>query len=71
VAKLEIVLASRNKGKLTEIQDVLKDLPIDLLTLQDVHFEDRIEEIEETFKGNAVLKATTVAQKNREVDFSR
>jgi len=63
VAKLEIVLASRNKGKLTEIQDVLKDFPVDLLSLQNVNFDDRIEETEKTFEGNAVLKATTVAQK--------
>uniref|UniRef100_A0A7C4EJP6 dITP/XTP pyrophosphatase n=1 Tax=Thermodesulfovibrio aggregans TaxID=86166 RepID=A0A7C4EJP6_9BACT len=60
---MKIVLATRNRKKLEELQRILSDLEITLLSIQD--FED-IEEVKEnavSFEENALKKARYVAQK--------
>jgi len=63
VDPIELVVATRNRGKLREIKEVLKLLPFQLRTLQDIGFDQEIIEDKLTFKENALLKATTVANK--------
>ena len=58
---MEIVIATKNQGKVKELADILADLPLDLRSLND--FENAIEP-EETgvdFVENAVLKARDYA----------
>ncbi|MCX7727268.1 MAG: XTP/dITP diphosphatase [Chitinispirillaceae bacterium] len=54
----KIVVATGNKGKLQEIKTILKDLPCNLLSLQEIFKEiPKIEETGTTFRENALLKA--------------
>jgi XTP/dITP diphosphohydrolase len=54
----ELVLASRNKKKIAELKDLLPGVSI--LSLDDIGFQDEIEEPFETFKENARQKAQVV-----------
>lgn len=58
---MKIVLATRNKGKAREIQEILKELKLELLTLND--FPEIPSQMEDgkTFKENALKKARFVA----------
>ncbi|MBI5327428.1 MAG: XTP/dITP diphosphatase [Deltaproteobacteria bacterium] len=60
---MKIVLATRNKGKTREIKEILKDLKLEILTLND--FPDIPTPIEDgkSFKENALKKARFIAQK--------
>ena len=61
---MKIVLASRNKKKISERNALLaKHIPeIEVLSLDDIGFEDEIVEDGETFEDNAYIKAGTVAK---------
>ena len=54
----ELVLASANKKKIAELQDLVEGLHI--LSLKDIGFNQTIEEPYFTFKENALQKARTV-----------
>lgn len=56
----EIVLASANKKKITELKDLLKDISV--LSLNDIGFHQEIEESFFTFNENAFQKANTIHQ---------
>lgn len=56
----EIVLASANKKKITELKDLLKDISV--LSLNDIGFHQEIEEPFFTFNENAFQKANTIHQ---------
>jgi XTP/dITP diphosphohydrolase len=58
---LELVLATRNRGKLEEIRRILRGVPVDLYSLDDFPGCPEVEEDAETFKGNAVKKALSVS----------
>ena len=53
-----IVLASNNKHKIKEFKYILKDYNI--LSLEDIGFNDEIEETGSTFEENALIKAKAV-----------
>ena len=62
--KIKIVLASRNKGKVRELQQLLNSElgdVIELLSLDDVGYTDEIEENGTTFAENALIKARALA----------
>ncbi len=59
---IEMVLASRNPGKLKEIQAILSSLPVKLLSLKDFPDIPEISEDGSTFAENAGQKARTVAR---------
>ncbi len=61
---MKIVLASRNKHKIGELEALLrKYIPdIEMLSLDDIGFEGDIVEDGETFEDNAFIKAFTVAK---------
>jgi XTP/dITP diphosphohydrolase len=55
---MELVLATRNKGKIAEIKELLFDIPsLEILSLYDFERLPEIPETEETFMENAILKA--------------
>lgn len=55
----EIIVASSNKGKIREIQDILKEYKI--ISMRDLGIETEIEENGETFAENALIKAREIA----------
>lgn len=60
--KIKLLIATQNIGKFTEIQEVLRSLPLDLYHLKKEDFaiklqDDDFEEHGETFEENAELKA--------------
>lgn len=62
--KYKVVLASRNKGKVAELQRLLNESlgdVIELLSLDDVGLFGDIEENGETFEENALIKARAAA----------
>jgi len=62
---MEIVLASRNKHKISELQTLITQyIPeIKVLSLDDIGFEDDIVEDGKTFEENAFIKAKAVAER--------
>ncbi len=59
----EIVLASSNKGKVREVEMMVKDMGIRIIPLSETSFDEEIEENGSTFEENAVIKAQAVAKK--------
>ena len=59
---MQIVLATRNRGKIREIKYILSDLPIEIKSLLDFPNIPEIEEKGNTFEENALIKAKTVAK---------
>ncbi len=56
----EIVVASNNMGKIKEVQEILYEYKI--LSLKDVGIDVDVEEDKDTFEGNAIKKAQTIAK---------
>jgi len=59
---IDLVVATRNKKKLTEIRDLLADLDFSILSIEDFPDIPEIEEDGDTFEENARKKAVQVAQ---------
>ncbi len=57
---LDLVLATRNPGKLAEIRALLKGLPVRLHALQDIEGAPEVEEDAPTLDGNARKKAEMI-----------
>ncbi len=53
----ELLVATRNKGKLDELVNLLQGAPYDLLSLENVNIQHEVEETGDTFEANAILKA--------------
>lgn len=56
----KIVIASGNKGKIKEAQEILKEYKI--IPMQEIGIEIDVQEDQETFIGNAIKKAETIAK---------
>src|SRR5947209_5645613 len=61
--RFELLIATHNPGKATEIQDVLSDLPINWRFLTDFPDVEVVEETGNTYEDNAGLKARVYARK--------
>jgi len=57
-----IVIATRNKGKKSEIQELLKNFPVKIMSLDDFGPVPEIEESGQTFEENAYKKASFIAR---------
>ena len=55
----EIIMASGNKGKIKEAQEILEEYNIIPMKHYDIQIE--VEEDQDTFEGNAIKKAETIA----------
>ena len=60
--KVEVVIATRNAGKLREIHAILSPLGLKILSLRDFPDVPEIIEDGQTFEENAVKKAAAVAR---------
>jgi XTP/dITP diphosphohydrolase len=58
----KLLIATNNKGKVKELQDLLKDLDIELITPADINLDLEVEEDGETYIENAAKKAIAFAQ---------
>jgi XTP/dITP diphosphohydrolase len=67
VEKTEVVIATRNAGKLREIQAILGPLGLKILSLPDFPEIPEIIEDGQTFEENAVKKAVAVARQTGRV----
>jgi len=61
---MKLLIATTNPGKLAEIKGFLSDIPIQLLSLNEVGITDSVEETGKTFEENAILKAKFYAKKS-------
>lgn len=60
---MKIILATQNQGKIRELQELLVDETIEVLSLRDLADWEDVEENGVTFADNAALKARVAAQK--------
>jgi len=60
--KITIVIASRNRGKKAEIQELLRNFPVTIRTLDEFGPVPEIEEDGKTFEENAYKKASMTAR---------
>lgn len=56
----KLILASKNPGKISEIQSVFAKDGIQVISLLDIHFAQEIIEDAQTFEGNALKKALAI-----------
>jgi XTP/dITP diphosphohydrolase len=61
---MELVFASSNQGKVTEIQKLVGN-KIKLLSLKDINCTEEIAETGKTFRENALIKARYIFEKYR------
>lgn len=59
-----LLIATHNRGKLIEYQEMFAGLPFALVTLDEVGIRDDVDETGATFAENAALKATTYARRS-------
>jgi XTP/dITP diphosphohydrolase len=55
-----IIFATGNPGKVKEIEEILKDLGLQVLTMKEAGFDPDIEENGETLRENALIKVRTI-----------
>lgn len=59
--KKQIVLSSDNKNKIKEIKEIIKDLPIEILSKKDIGCQDlEVDEKYDTLEENALVKAESI-----------
>lgn len=54
----KLLIATTNPGKLHDLKNFLREVPIELISLDDISNEEKVEETGKTFSENAILKAT-------------
>jgi len=59
--KTELIVATKNQGKLKEIKELLEGMPVKVTSLSDYPYAPNIEEDGKTFAQNAIKKAVTIA----------
>ncbi|MDY3205394.1 MAG: non-canonical purine NTP pyrophosphatase [Arcobacter sp.] len=64
---MKIVLASANKGKISEFQKLLPN--DEVIAFSEILGEIDIVEDKDTFKGNAIKKAQTIYDKLKKIDY--
>jgi len=60
---VKIILATQNQGKIRELQELLVDEGIEVLSLLDIPDWEDVEETGETFADNAALKARAALER--------
>ena len=57
----KLLVATHNKGKVTEFAEMLQDMEIEWLSLDDLGVTEDVEETGHTFRENSILKAQAYA----------
>lgn len=58
---MKVIAATKNKGKIREMQEILSPLDIEVISQQEMGIEVDVEETGDTFEKNALIKARAVA----------
>lgn len=58
----QLLIATHNQGKVAEYRSLLADLPLAVTWLDEVGITEDVEETEDSFQGNAILKARHYSQ---------
>ncbi len=61
------IVASKNKGKLKEISEILSGFPFEVLSMEQAGIYDEIDEYGSTFEENALIKAREVSKLTGEI----
>jgi len=56
----KFIAATKNKGKIHEISEILKDFPYEVLSMESLGIDIDIEETGSTFEENALIKAKEI-----------
>lgn len=65
-----LLIATNNKGKIKELQDMLKDTEIDLITPAQINLDLDVVEDGQTYAENATKKAVAFAQASRLISLA-
>ncbi|MHB1485460.1 MAG: XTP/dITP diphosphatase [Saccharofermentanales bacterium] len=57
---MDFIAATKNKDKINEIKEILKDFPLNVISMADAGYFDEIEENGSTFEENALIKARAI-----------
>lgn len=60
----QLLIATRNSGKLSELRSFLSDLPLKIVSLADLKIQEKTKETGKTYEENAVKKARFYARKS-------
>ena len=58
---MKVIAATKNKGKIREMQEILSPLDIEIISQQEIGIDVDAEETGDTFERNALIKARAVA----------
>jgi len=58
----QLLIATKNPAKVTEFQNLLQDMDLELVTLADLGIKTDVDETEDSFQDNSKLKAVTYSQ---------
>lgn len=67
---MEIVIATRNEGKLQEIKELIRGLQVEILSLKDIPEVPVVREGGSSFKENALMKAEVIASFTKKVSIA-
>jgi len=67
---LKIVVATKNKGKINELEYILRDLNVQIVSQRDMNIDVEVEEDGTTFEENALKKATEIMKLSGEVTLA-
>lgn len=56
----KIIFASNNLGKIKEVKEICKDLPVEIVSMKEAGIDIEVEENGTTFEENALIKAEAV-----------
>jgi XTP/dITP diphosphohydrolase len=61
----KLLLATNNKGKVREYKHMLKDLPFELVSPEELGIKTEVDEVGKTLEENARLKATVLSRESQ------
>lgn len=67
---MNIIFATKNKSKLKEINEILKDTTINVTSLEQIGLNIDVIEDQDTFLGNAIKKAVEIMKVTNEIVLS-
>lgn len=67
---MQIIFATKNKGKIREINEIMKDMNIEVISMEDAKINIDIVESGTTFEENATIKAVQVMKASGKITLS-
>lgn len=61
----QLLISTRNLGKLKEFKKILADISFEILSLNDLNIKDEVKESGKSYEENAILKAKTIGEKSK------